>query len=119
MGKKKNSTAPAPKAPTPGIVVLTTSDEAVEHERVPIFEIDGVTYSVERKPRVGVSLGYLRRLGTDGSDAAIGYLLENMIGTAGMKALEEYEELTKEQLQDVIARVKHYAMGGLEDPKGS
>lgn len=83
-------------------------------ERVEIFKLNGESYTIPRKPKVNIALRYLREVRTLGQELAVGKLLEDMLGIEGYNALMEYEELTAEQLQQVILVTTRIVMGSLE-----
>jgi len=83
-------------------------------ERVPLFYIDDVEYSMPAKIPGNVALKYLRKIRTDGVEVAGAWLLEEVIGTEAYEALMNYDGLTIEQLNQVIAIVERHALGSVE-----
>lgn len=88
----------------------------VKVERVPLFVIDGVTYTIPKKPRPNIGLKYMRVLKKEGQEIAIAGLLEDMLGEDGYAALTECEDLTEEEFQAVMDLVSKLALGDKETP---
>lgn len=82
---------------------------------IPIFTIKGKTYSIPKKARVNVALGYLRDVRKHGAEFAAGKLMEAMLGEEAYDALVEYDDLTPEDLAKVMEAVQQVAMGELEE----
>lgn len=95
-------------------VEMVTTGGAVA-DRVPIFSIDGVAYTIPAKPRPALALRFLHNRRTVGEDDATDILLEELLGPDGYKALREYDELTTEQLKSVFTIAQKVALGALEE----
>lgn len=85
-------------------------------ERIPLFIIDGVEYTVPKRPRPNVGLKFMRVLKAEGQEVAAAGLLEDMLGAEGFKALSECEELTEEDFEQVMNLVQKLALGNKEAP---
>ena len=83
-------------------------------ERVALFIIDDVEYTVLKKPRPNIGLKYMRVLKEQGQEIAIAGLLEDMLGREGYVALTECEDLTEEEFEAVMALVQKLALGDRE-----
>jgi hypothetical protein len=94
---------------------LTSSSEPVE--RVPLFYIDDVEYSIAAQPGVNIALRYLRQFRTQGETVAIGDLLERLLGADGYQALMDYDALKMEQFQQICGIAVQLTLGALEAPK--
>lgn len=90
-------------------------DEPIERED--LFSLNGVMYRVDKNPRRGIVLEYLKIAREQGPRIAVGWLLEEMLGTDGYLALSRYQGLTEDQLSAVTKIAVDIAMGALEDPK--
>lgn len=113
--------APPATAPTRngGIEVLRlTSKAPVAQDMVPLFEIDGVEYSVPRKPRANIALKYLNILEERGPELASVFIFRAMLGDDGYKALSDCESLTDEHLEWLLETLSGLVMGTTEAPKG-
>lgn len=93
-----------------------TGDEAIEAETVPVFSIDGTTYSMPATFKPNVALKYLWLLKERGSDYATAWLMEIALGVDGFKALADYEALTPAQFNAIKDIVQKAALGATEDP---
>jgi hypothetical protein len=101
----------------PKILRLTTSGKGAARKRVPLFYIDDVEYTTELHPSPARGLKYLHLLRTEGTDVATQYMLETLIGAEGYEALMEYEDLTDEQLEQVVTAASKILLGAVEGPK--
>jgi hypothetical protein len=102
---------------TPSIVSLHSVPER-EEERTDLFEIDGVMYTVATRPKVNTALRYLHISRTQGTEAGIDYMLGVLLGTEGYEALMSFDDLTEENLEQVITIASKIMQGAVEDPKG-
>lgn len=100
------------------VIRLTTKHDVVNDERVPLFVIDDVTYTVPAKPRVNLALKFMWQAKTLGQDTAAMNILEDLLGTEGFQALMEYDDLTQQDLEAVIGRATKLLMGSLESVTG-
>jgi hypothetical protein len=130
-GTKKAASTPKrpparrPKAPAAPVVSPATGFEVLrlvttpgtQAETVPLFSIDGVEYSIVRKPKVNIGLKYLHLAATQGEAMAIAYLLPKLLGEEGFLALCEYDDLEEAHLQFVMKTASDIAMGVAEVPK--
>lgn len=94
-----------------------TPEEAAAVEKVEVFELDGISYEIDKKPNVGLALRYLKIARLRGEEIAAGYLLEEALGSEGYDALSECRTLTKEDFAAVTETIKKHTMGGLEAGK--
>lgn len=106
------STRPAPFEP---LVLSSTPDGPVE--MVDLFEVDGVMYQVPRKPSAGVSLQYLDVIEQYGEAAANMFILREMLGPDGYKALSGCKTLGAEHLEWLVQTIQGLVMGTVEAPK--
>lgn len=100
------------------VVRLTTKHDVIDDKRVPLFEIDDVTYTVPAKPRVNLALKFMYQARTLGQDTAAMNILEDLLGHDGFQALMNYDDLTQEDLEAVIGRATRLLMGSLESVSG-
>jgi len=101
----------------PKILRLTTSRKGTARKRAPLFYIDDTEYTTEVNPSPARGLKYLHLLRTEGADVATQYMLETLIGKDGYEALMDYEDLTDEQLEQVITAASKIMLGAVEGPK--
>src|SRR5690606_34621996 len=90
------------------------SKSNVPEERVVLFIIDDVEYTVPKRPRPNIGLKYMRVLRDQGQEIAIAGLLEDMLGKEGYIALTECEYLTNEDFEAVMNLVQKLALGNSE-----
>lgn len=83
-------------------------------ETVEIFELDDKIYSVPAKVSAGVSLNYLRKQVEEGPDAAIYYIMTTLLGEEAFDALASHPDLSKGDLDKVMAAVEKHALSDEE-----
>lgn len=121
--KKPPAKKSAPPSPVPardgGFDVLRlTSAAPLEQDMVPLFEIDGVEYSVPRKPRANIALKYLSTLEERGPELASVFIFRAMLGDDGYRALSNCDSLTDEHVEWLLETLSGLVMGTTEAPKG-
>ncbi|MFC5947078.1 hypothetical protein ACFQH9_02145 [Pseudonocardia lutea] len=116
---RKKATAPVglKDLPTEPIVLGGESDEQ-EVEMVDLFTVNGVTYSIPKRPPVNIALGFLRDVRKEGPTLAEAALMERLIGEEGYDALVNYPGLTTEQMEQISDRVMTVTLGAMEASKG-
>jgi hypothetical protein len=102
----------------PGIIRLRTATSPAKEDRVPVFEIDGTTYTMATKVRTNQGLQYLHLARTRGTEMAIDYAMEITLGQEGFAALREFEDLSDEDLAAIIEKATGILAGAVEGPKG-
>ena len=103
---------------TPNIVSLRSAINPPEDERVPAFSINGKTYSILTRPKTNAGLRYVHLARTRGQEIAIDFMLETLLGKDGYQALMDFDDLTEENLTDVINAAARIMTGAIETPKG-
>jgi hypothetical protein len=101
----------------PQIVALHSVPDSPEPERIEAFSINGKVYSINPKPKTNAALRYVHLARTRGSEIAIDYMLEVLLGREGYEALMDFDDLTEEQLEQVITAASKIMTGALEAPK--
>jgi hypothetical protein len=84
---------------------------------VDLFEVDGTMYSVPSKPSASIALRYLDAAENLGPQAANLYVLREMLGEDGYKALSTCRALTDTQLTWIVETVQGLVLGTIEAPK--
>lgn len=102
----------------PEIVALRSATDRPAPKMQPAFSIDGVVYSIDAAPKMSTGLKYVHLARTQGTEIAIDFMLETLLGKEGYEALIEFDDLTEEQLKQVITGASRIMAGALEDPKG-
>lgn len=85
----------------PELITLKTKKDRKE-ARVTLFSIDGTEYSVPLNVRPNKALQILHIIRTKGETAGTSFMLETLLGTEGYTALLEFDDLTEEQLEQII-----------------
>lgn len=94
-----------------------TEEEAAAVEKVEVFELDGISYTIAKKPNVSLALRFLKMARIRGEEIAAGYLLEEALGSEAYDALASCLTLTPEDFAVVTETIKKHTMGGLEAGK--
>lgn len=102
----------------PKIVSLRSAINPPAGERVPAFSINGVTYSILTRPKVNQGLKYVHLARTRGSEIAVDFMLETLLGTDGYQALMDFDDLTEADLTAVMEAASRIMLGAVENPKG-
>lgn len=97
----------------PEIIVLRSEPEA-EDERIDLFRIDGVVYTMSVRPRANTSLKYAWIAREKGIEAAYSYALEALIGDEGYQALMNFSGLTQDALNQIVAAASKIMAGAAE-----
>lgn len=117
---KKRTTKPKP---TPAVAedfepVRLTSKPADTVERIVLFYVDDTEYSIPKQVGRNHGLRYLRTMRRQGEALAAQELLEVLIGEDGYTALMDCDDLTDEQLDQIMNRLRDMALGEVEDEAG-
>lgn len=100
-----------------GPIVVKSSGKT--RERVVLFTIDDVEYSVPKKPGANVTLKFLDEMRRTGNEMfAAMSLLETMLGKDKYQDLLNYEELEDELLGQILSQVVELAMGTVDAVSG-
>jgi hypothetical protein len=100
---------------TPIVLKSTKTDDGadVEIEMVDVFELDGYMYRVPARPSAGLSLGYLEMQSTQGPDAAVYWMMVEMLGEDGFAALKNHPDLEREQMEAIIQYIEKQVLGAV------
>lgn len=100
---------------TPIVLKSTKAEDgsAVEVEMEPVFELDGDLYQIPAKPSAGLALGYLEMQSTQGPDAAVYWMMVEMLGEEGFNALKDHPDLEREQMDAIIGHIEKKVLGAV------
>ena len=98
--------------------IRIAADDDVVEERVPLFYVGDVEYTIPKDIPSGVALQYLRLAGERGEQFAAPILLTRVLGDEAYEALETSRALTDEQLQQIIDIVINLSLGRGEKKEG-
>ena len=99
------------------VSLRTLTDTERETARADLFAIDGKMFSIDTKPKVNTALRYLHIARTQGSEPAIDYMLGRLLGDDAYEALMSFDDLTEENLEQVITIASKIMTGAVETPK--
>lgn len=121
-GKRRRGDAPAREAPPPvdldAKANVEEDAEPVEARKIELFTLHGEKYFMV-EPGANLMLQIMRTARTKGEIAAIGELLEDLIGVKAYDALMGINDLTGDELNAVMERVMHFSMNRLEAMTGN
>jgi hypothetical protein len=103
---------------TAKLISLKSAASPAEEQRVPAFKVNGTVYTIAARIRTNQGLKYLHLARTKGSEIAIDYALELLLGEEGYEALREFDDLTEEDLKAVCDAAVRIMNGPVEGPKG-
>lgn len=83
-------------------------------KRVPLFELEGVEYSVISNPAPGVALKFMEIQTEVGQEAAIVYMLKTMVGDDAYKALSDSPDVSAEDFEALWEEITRIAMAEQE-----
>jgi hypothetical protein len=93
--------------------------DAATEERVTLFTMGGIDYTILARPRANLALRYLAMVKAGQSDKAVAEFLIAMIGAEGYDALCGYDGLTNADIESITAAAYQAAMGASETPGGN
>ena len=83
-------------------------------ETVDIFKLDGKVYSAPKEMPFSVALEYMEAQVEHGPDAAVFFMLKNVLGKEAFDALKGNKNLTSEQFQQVVETVEQHILADEE-----
>ena len=101
----------------PSIVSLRSAINPPMDQRVDAFSINGTMYTILTRPKTNVGLRYIHLARTRGSEIAVDFMLEVLLGNEGYQALMDFDDLTEDDLKAVIDAASKIMAGAVEAPK--
>ena len=108
---------PKPGDSAPETISVIRLTPATDDTRVPLFEANGVMYTILARPQMEIGLQYLHLSVTEGEQQATNYLLGELLGEDGYEALRTFKGLTSKQFGQVVTIATQIALGSVETPK--
>lgn len=99
------------------MTVNIKTTEVADVEQIELFKIDGKSFTIQNRPRINVSLKYLKNARTLGAEQAGAILLEDLLGAEAFDALCECDTLTTEEWNEIVALAQRITVGSVETPK--
>ncbi|MCW2903886.1 MAG: hypothetical protein JWO67_6151, partial [Streptosporangiaceae bacterium] len=89
-----------------------------EGPRFPLFYIGDKPYTVPAQPRMGLGFEFLHIARTQGEVMAYDFLMTEMLGAEGWRALCQYRgKISAEQYATIVSVAERLTVGALEVPK--
>ena len=95
--------------------MITISTSPVTTEREPIFSIDGTEYTIPREVPGSLALQAMERTRTNGEVSATAWLMEEMLGADGYRALRECPTVRRDEVQAITRIIRDRVFGDLEE----
>ena len=100
------------------IIKIVPRDKAEAEERVDLFSIGDQTYTMLAHPPGNVPWKYMDIAKREGIDIAVQYVMSTVLGEETWQAAVDCEDITKEQLAQVMDIVLKHGLGGEADKLG-
>jgi hypothetical protein len=95
-----------------GIIKIVPRDPADAGERVDLFSIGDETYTMLAHPPGNLPLKYMEIVATKGVDIAVQHVMSVVLGEETWQAAVDCEDITKEQLAQLMDIVLKHGLGG-------
>jgi hypothetical protein len=99
------------------VIRLRKDAEVEEGEREALFYLDEEEFTVPKHPSPRVGLRFLYLLGTEGEGQANYFLLTELLGLKGYRALMNYKPLTQDQFDQIMDLAIKISTGQGKGPK--
>lgn len=99
-------------------VRITTSDKQSD-EKIHVFSIDDRDYFMPAVVPASLALQVLDKMRTTSENAALGWVLEKVLGREAYDALLTCDSLSATDLKRVMKVVTEHVLGQLEETKGN
>lgn len=90
----------------------------VSDERIPVFSIDGVEYSMPKEINGHFAMQVLDQIRREGSEATTAFVLQECLGGRGYRALMDCPTLTTADLKAVVKIITDHVLGVVEEVAG-
>jgi hypothetical protein len=101
----------------PQVIALQSAKKPAAVKRVELFSIDGEVYSVPTSVSRNVGLKYVHIARKEGPEAAADYMLESLLGQEGYEALINFEDLSEDDLKNIVEACSHIMVAASKGPK--
>ena len=93
-------------------IEIVNSDEEVE--RVDVFSIDGVMYSMPKEVNAAIALRAVEIIRREGDMAVVPFMFAETVGRDGYEALKNCTSLKAGQLKQVVRIISDSVLGAVE-----
>lgn len=100
------------------IQLPTAKVEDGDIEMIDVFELDGEVYQMPKKVSAGLGLKYLKIQAERGQDAAIYYMMLELLGDEAYEALMDHPSLDQEALDQILEVVEAHGLGAGQGKSG-
>lgn len=101
------------------VIKIDTAADPRAEERIDVFEMDGVMYSMPALVSGATALNMLHIVRTQGQESAVSWAFEELLGKKAYTALRTCKTLKPADLKAVLAIVQDHVMGALEEIQGN
>jgi hypothetical protein len=96
-------------------MISISTTQSVNADREPLFSIDGTEYTIPVEVPPAVTLQAIERVRTEGEAAATAWIMNELLGADGWKALRECVQVNKAQLSAIMEVCRAKAYGAMEE----
>lgn len=96
-------------------MISISTTQTVNEAREPLFSIDGTEYTIPVEVPPATSLEAIERVRTEGEAAATAWIMLELLGPEGWKALRECKQINRAQLSAIMEVCRTKAYGGMEE----
>jgi hypothetical protein len=94
--------------------VKISTAEVLDEEREPLFFIDEVEYTIPKLIRPNILMRYLQDTIDHGHEYALAAGMREVLGAEAMEALADCDQITDEQMDQIMAIVEKKLMGQMK-----
>ena len=101
------------------LIEIVTDPFDTPPDAIPLFSIDGVTYSMPGEVSAATSLKALDLARRSGMESAVSWILEEVLGLEAYTALLNCKALKASQLAAIMEVVEKHTLGAMEASTGN
>lgn len=96
-------------------MISISTTQTVSEEREALFAIDGEEYTIPVEVPPAMGLEAMERTRTEGEAGATAWIMRELLGDAGWKALRACKQINKSQMSAILSICRDRVFGGMED----
>lgn len=97
------------------MITITTTETVQEAPREPLFSIDGTEYTIPVEVPGSMALRAMEMTRTAGEAPTTAWIMEQLLGKEGWKALRACDQVTKPQMKAIMAVCREKVFGDMEE----
>ena len=92
--------------------------EDIPDDRVVLFHLEGKVYTAPKILPPNIVFKFMRRMRGGNADMATFWLIEQLLGEHTVDTLADHDELTDDELDQIMKVVRKHTMGAMEKAAG-